>query len=142
MLKLGVGWVALARDPVSHPSSAWPQKRATKRNAGVLDGLLVALMLTPISAAPAPLTDKQKADIDREVAEVMKKTDVPSVSLAIVTDNQISYVKAYGDQRLDHSAPVETARYPIGSISKQFTSAALLLLAEERKVSLEDKVAK
>jgi len=94
------------------------------------------------SAAATPLTGAQKIEIDAAVARILKASDVPSASIAIVTDGQLDYARGYGDQRLDGTPPTATTRYPIASISKQFTAAAILLLAEDGKLSLEDKVAK
>src|SRR5262249_42824491 len=55
----------------------------------------------------------------------------------------IVYLKAYGSARLEPKTPATaTMRYSIGSISKQFTAAAMLLLQEQGKLSLDDKVAK
>ncbi|MDX6499776.1 MAG: D-alanyl-D-alanine carboxypeptidase, partial [Blastocatellia bacterium] len=88
---------------------------------------------------PSDLTDK----IDKVATDTLAKTGVPSASVAIVKDGQVVYVKAYGDARLDPKTPATPQmRYSIGSISKQFTAAAILLLQEQGKLSLDDKVAK
>jgi D-alanyl-D-alanine carboxypeptidase len=88
---------------------------------------------------PADLTDK----IDKVATDTLARTGVPSASVAIVKDGQIAYVKAYGDARLEPKTPATSAmRYSIGSISKQFTATAILLLQEQGKLSLDDKVAK
>ena len=61
----------------------------------------------------------------------------------MVKDGQIVYVQAYGNARLDpKTAAKPEMRYSIGSISKQFTAAAILMLQEQGKLSLDDKVAK
>src|SRR2546427_4478453 len=84
-----------------------------------------------------------RAGVDRIAREVLAATGVPSASLAIVKDGRIAYVEAYGDARLDPRAPARPGmRYSIGSISKQFTAAAILMLAEERKLSLDDPVSR
>jgi CubicO group peptidase (beta-lactamase class C family) len=81
--------------------------------------------------------------IDKVATDTLAKTGVPSASIAIVKDGQIAYVKAYGDARLDPKTPATPQmRYSIGSISKQFTAFAILLLQEQGKLSLDDKVAK
>jgi CubicO group peptidase (beta-lactamase class C family) len=68
---------------------------------------------------------------------------VPSASLAIVRDGRIAYVEAYGDARVEPRIPAHPGmRYSVGSISKQFTAAAILMLAEERKLSLDDPVSR
>src|SRR5438105_5410857 len=103
--------------------------------------ILAFIAFTPNaqSQLPADLTEK----IDKVATDTLTRTGVPSASIAIVKDGQIAYVKAYGDARLEPKTPASTTmRYSIGSISKQFTAAAILLLQEEGKLSLDDKVAK
>ena len=78
---------------------------------------------------------------DKTVTDILAKSGAPSASVAIVRDGKIVYEHAYGTARLDPPMPATTQmRYSIGSISKQFTAAAVLLLAEEGKLSLDDKV--
>ena len=89
------------------------------------------------------LTDEQRANIDGIVNKVLENSGVPSASIAVVKDGQISYTQAYGKARLDpHLAASPDMPYSIGSISKQFTSAAVLMLQEKGKLSLDDKIAK
>ncbi len=81
--------------------------------------------------------------IDRVATDALAKTGVPSASVAVVKDGQIAYLHAYGNARLDPSTPAKPEmRYSIGSISKQFTAAAILLLQEQGKLSLGDKIGK
>ena len=89
------------------------------------------------------LTEDAKARIDTAVNQVLASTKVPSASIAIVKDGRIAYLQAYGLARL--SPPMEATpqmQYPVGSISKQFTAAAVLLLAQEGKLTLDDPVSK
>src|ERR1044071_6765956 len=84
---------------------------------------------------PADLIEK----IDKVATDTLARTGVPSASIAIVKDGQIAYVKAYGEARLEPKTPATPQmRYSIGSISKQFTAAAILLLQEQGKLSLDD----
>ena len=70
-------------------------------------------------------------------------TGIPSASIAIVQGGAITYLQAYGDGRIEPRTPaVPSMRYSIGSISKQFTAAASLLLAEQGKLSLDDPVSR
>src|SRR5438105_7109920 len=104
--------------------------------------IVLALVTFRVSAQtqlPSDLTDK----IDKVATDTLTRTGVPIASIAIVKDGQIAYVKAYGDARLEPKTLATTQmRYSIGSISKQFTAAAILLLQEQGKLSLDDKVAK
>lgn len=81
--------------------------------------------------------------IDKLVTDTLARTGVPGASIAVVKDGALVYVKAYGDAKVEPKAPATTQmRYSIGSISKQFTATAILLLQEQGKLSLDDKVAK
>ena len=89
------------------------------------------------------LSADARARIDQIAREVLTSTGVPSASLAVVKDGQLAYVNAYGDARLDPSTPAKPEmRYSVGSVSKQFTATAILMLAEAGKLSLDDPVAR
>ena len=105
---------------------------------------LVFAQALPSSAQKGPqLPAEARARIDEIVKNALAVTGVPSASLAVVKDGQIAYVQAYGDARLEPKTPAKPEmRYSIGSISKQFTAAAILMLHEQGKLSLDDKVAK
>jgi CubicO group peptidase (beta-lactamase class C family) len=87
------------------------------------------------------LSPEMKSNIDKGVQEILAKTGAPSASIAIVRDGRIVYEQAYGLANVETKTPATPQmRYSIGSISKQFTAAAILLLAEEGKLSLDDRV--
>ena len=106
--------------------------------------LLIALLLLGTNAnAQADLSPEVRGKIDKLATEALEKSGVPSASIAVVKDGKIVYLKAYGSARLEPKTPATSAmRYSIGSVSKQFTAAAMLLLQEQGKLSLDDKVAK
>src|SRR5262245_15149612 len=94
-------------------------------------------------SAAQQLTASEKSAIDNGALAVLQSTGAPSASIAVVRDGRIVYEQAYGDGRIDpRTAAAPSMRYAIGSVSKQFTATAVLLLAEEGKLSLDDKVAK
>ena len=84
-----------------------------------------------------------KARVDAIAAGVMQQRGVPSASVAVVVGGKLVYTHAYG---LAHIHPDKPAtpdmRYSIGSISKQFTAAAILILEEQGKLKLDDPVGK
>jgi len=94
-----------------------------------------------------PLAAQQSPDLDRKlsakIADSLKSTGAPSVSVAVVQDGRLVYAQAFGyaDMAKGRAADAAT-RYAVGSISKQFTAVALLLLQEQGKLSLDDKVSK
>ena len=64
-----------------------------------------------------------------------------AISLAIVKDGKIAYAEAYGDARLEpKTAATADMRFKIASNSKQFLASAILLLAEDGKLTLDDRV--
>jgi CubicO group peptidase (beta-lactamase class C family) len=84
-----------------------------------------------------------KSRIDLIAAGVLKQSGVPSASIAVVQHGKLVYTQAYGLAHLDPPKPATPEmRYSIGSISKQFTAAAILLLQEEGKLSIDDPVGK
>jgi len=81
--------------------------------------------------------------IDRIATQILDQSGVPSASVAVVQGGKLVYTHAYGNARLVPLTPATPAmRYSIGSISKQFTAAAILMLQEEKKLSIEDPVGK
>lgn len=105
--------------------------------------LLSCLLLAGASPLlAAPLTEAQRTAIDTLVTTALEATGVPGASIAIVRDGKLDFARAYGNQRGDGTAPTTTARHPIASVSKQFTAAAMLLLAEDGKLLMSDKVSK
>lgn len=99
-----------------------------------------ALQVTQgIDSLPGPLS----ATVRAAITDVMRKTGVPSASVGIVRGGRPAYVAAFGNARLSPAMPATPdMRYAIGSISKQFTVAALLLLQQEGRLSIDDPVSK
>lgn len=100
-----------------------------------------------VRTAPAQNVDTIDPDlrgrIDRISTQVLEQTGVPSASVAVVKGGKVVYARAYGQARLTPSmAATADMRYSIGSVSKQFTAAAILMLQEEGKLSLDDAVGK
>ena len=92
---------------------------------------------------PVPLSATLREKVDAIVRQALTTTGVPSASIAIVQGGAIAYLQAYGDGRIEPRTPaLPSMRYSIGSISKQFTAAAVLLLAEQGKLSLDDPVSR
>ena len=81
--------------------------------------------------------------LDDKISSSLAKSGAPSVSVAVVRDGKLFYAKAFGSADLASKRPaaVETT-YAVGSITKQFTAAAVLLLQEQGKLSLDDPVAR
>jgi CubicO group peptidase (beta-lactamase class C family) len=102
--------------------------------------VILALAVSP-TLAQETLPPELSAKVDAAVGDVLARTGAPSASVAIVRDAKLAYVHAYGTANLEARTPATPQmRYSIGSISKQFTAAAILLLAEENRLSLDDRL--
>ena len=79
--------------------------------------------------------------VDDYVRAQMKSRGLPGVSVAIVKDGQIIKADGYGVASLELQVPAtRDTVYEIGSISKQFAADAILLLVEDGKVGLDDRL--
>jgi CubicO group peptidase (beta-lactamase class C family) len=98
--------------------------------------------LAPAQTSPQ-LPDQTRAQVDQIAHQVLESTGAPSASVAVVKDGTLVYARGYGNARLEPPTPATAEmRYKIGSISKQFTATAILMLAEQGKLSLDDPVSR
>ena len=109
--------------------------------------LVLACLSSFLAAAQGQTVDTidsgLRTQIDRIAAQVLKQTGVPSASIAVVRKGKLVYTHAYGEARLQPpQAATPEMRYSVGSISKQFTATAILMLQQEGKLSIDDPVGK
>jgi CubicO group peptidase (beta-lactamase class C family) len=95
--------------------------------------LLLSLQTTAVRA------DK----VDDYVKAEMQKQRIPGLSLAVVKEGKVIKAQGYGLANVEHNvaARPETV-YKIGSVSKQFLATGIMLLVQEGKIGLDDKVGK
>jgi CubicO group peptidase (beta-lactamase class C family) len=80
-------------------------------------------------------------DLNAYIDTVLKKFEVPGISLAIVKDGQLIKAGGYGVKRLGETTPVtEHTLFSIASNTKAFTAAAIEILVEEHKMKWDDPV--
>jgi CubicO group peptidase (beta-lactamase class C family) len=109
---------------------------------------LFAALALPALALPGlahavDLDAATRAKIDAAVTAELKKGDSPSVSVAVVKDGQVAFVKAYGQAVMTPPVKATPAtRYQVASVSKEFVAAAALILQQDGKLSLDDHVSK
>jgi CubicO group peptidase (beta-lactamase class C family) len=81
--------------------------------------------------------------IDSYVSGMVQEKGLTGLALTIVKDGKVVLSEGYGKRSLEDGAPVEPETvFAVGSVTKQFACACVLLLAEEGKLSIDDKVAK
>jgi CubicO group peptidase (beta-lactamase class C family) len=103
--------------------------------------VLLALLGT---ARPAPAADAEPpglaALLDPVFAEI-HRTDSAGCSLGVYRHGELAYAKGYGMADLERGIPLSPGSvFDIGSTSKQFTAASLVLLAQQGKLALDDDI--
>src|ERR1700686_4382508 len=91
---------------------------------------------------PGSHTDSTAA-IDRYLESEMRRQNIPGISLAVVKNGKPLYVRSYGVATLEHDVrTMPQIVFQIGSIGKQFTAVAVMMLANEHKLGLDDPLPK
>ncbi|HVE55334.1 MAG TPA: serine hydrolase domain-containing protein [Pyrinomonadaceae bacterium] len=92
---------------------------------------------------PCAAQQNISAGIDRYVKAEMQMQKIPGISLAVLRAGKIVFLKSYGLANIEHLVPVKPETvFQSGSIGKQFTAAAVMILVEEGKLALDDKITK
>lgn len=102
----------------------------------------MALLAPTAMASPADLDPALARRIDSDVAAVLQRTETPGATLAIYRDGVAVYRHAYGLGDRERKTPAAVSTYyEIGSITKQFTAAAILQLQEAGKLDIHATLA-
>lgn len=89
------------------------------------------------------LTAEQISSIDRIVTEEMAREHIPGLAVGIYSRGEILLAKGYGVSNVELGVPVKPETvFDSGSVGKQFVAAAIMMLVEEGKISLDDSVVK
>jgi D-alanyl-D-alanine carboxypeptidase len=92
-----------------------------------------------MNASPPPFAAPVTAAVDK----LFTTAQPPGAAIGVVQDGKLVYIKTYGLRNIAKNEPVdENTRFEIGSVTKQFTAAAILQLQEAGKLSIDDKLAK
>ena len=112
---------------------------------------LAATLFLSASLTSSAQLSSQTAELPSQTAQAvadlaiktLHDTGVPSASIAIVQNNRVVYAHAFGLANVTPAKPATAdMAYPIGSISKQFTAHAILLLQQRGKLSIDDPISK
>ena len=81
--------------------------------------------------------------IDEYIRAEMQAQQIPGLALAVIKDGQMVIARGYGLANVEHNVPVKPETiFQSGSTGKQFTATAVMMLVEEGKLSLDDKITK
>ena len=100
---------------------------------------LIAVCLCTSCLAQDAITSR----IDQYVSAEMQKQHIPGLSLAVIKDGRIILARGYGFANVELQVPVKPETvFQSGSVGKQFTATAVMMLVEEGKLSLDDRITK
>jgi CubicO group peptidase (beta-lactamase class C family) len=104
--------------------------------------VFAGLILASVTAQGQTLSPDMAAKVDK-VFELWNRTNSPGCAVGVYKDGRIVYEHGYGMANLNDDVPItpETV-FHVASLSKQFTAASILLLAQQGKLSLDDDVHK
>ena len=99
-----------------------------------------AIILTPaVALAQAPTSAALTAHVDSVFSRYTSTT--PGCAVGVYQNGAVTFAKGYGLANVEYDAPITPATpFIVGSVSKQFTAAAIALLVEEKRLSLDDDV--
>jgi CubicO group peptidase (beta-lactamase class C family) len=101
------------------------------------------LILLTASSIRAQTIDSQTDKVDEYILKEMQRAKIPGVALAVVKDGKVVKARGYGFANLEHQVPVKPETiFQSGSVGKQFTATAVMMLVEEGKIGLDDKISK
>src|SRR5882762_732530 len=103
----------------------------------------ICFLLSSVVAGHAATSDEKSAAAVDEVFSDLTKPGSPGCALAVYRDGKIIYAKGYGLANIEENVAITPQSvFDIGSTSKQFTAASILLLAKQGKLSVNDDVRK
>src|SRR5690242_9340623 len=104
-------------------------------------GMIVVAFIFAVGVAEAKAPASLQ-EVDQTLAATLKEGKVPGATVAIIENGQIVMTKNYGVVDLATNAPVtDDTVFRAGSISKSFTSIAVMTLVEQAKLDLNGKLA-
>lgn len=124
------------------PSRPFPSRKSTPRLL-VLSFLLLGSLFPSgiLLSQPQQPTEAQLDALDRRILADMDEFRIPGVVVGVASRGELVFWRGYGLANVELSVPVtDSTVFEIGSISKEFVSAAVLLLQEEGRLELDDGI--
>jgi CubicO group peptidase (beta-lactamase class C family) len=105
-----------------------------------LKSTIATAALLVLCAARAASSVPDSASADAAVRAFMTREGIPAAHVTILRGNEVILQRGYGSAAAGDPAPDANSIFPLGSISKQFTAAVILALADQGKVQLDAPV--
>src|SRR5215468_7599068 len=109
----------------------------------------LAVLILSLSVGPKSLTTLAQNNQDAIVSKVdrlfsdVDKPESPGAAIAVIKDGAVVYKRGYGIANLEYNVPITPSTvFHVASVSKQFTAFAIMLLAKQGKLSIDDDIRK
>ena len=116
----------------------------THRMAWLITAILISLVAgasPPVSAQASSAAEDDLARMDERIRAMMTAENIPGVLVGVASRGRLRHVQSYGLANVELGVPVsDSTVFEIGSISKQFVAAAIMILLEAGRVGLDDGI--
>lgn len=100
--------------------------------------LIILLFCVSVAAAQTPPVPDT---VDRFIRAELERQRIPGMSVAILRGDSVLLARGYGFANLEHRVPAtDSTVYAVGSLSKQFTAAAIVVLSQQGRLGLDDPI--
>src|SRR5215472_12413814 len=124
------------------PKWRWVRRRETLMTVGRFAGMVLVVLLVPCGGTAQTLGPDMAKQVDKLFAK-WDRADSPGCALGVYRGGQVVYKRGYGMEDLNEDVHITPGTvFHVASMSKQFTAAAIVLLAQQGKLSLDDDVRK
>jgi len=128
---MGLGFVTVNLLAATSLALSWPAQAAQPSPAAAVARVTVAE------------DEGLKSALDQFAAELLASRKTAGLAVGVMRDGQVTLVQGYGFADLENGIRVDDRTvFRIGSVTKQFTAAAILLLAQQGRLTIDDPVTK
>ena len=102
-----------------------------------------ALLTLLCTGAAWGQTTSVRDSIDRFLVAELTRQRIPGMSVAVLRGDSVILSRGYGFANVEHRVPAtDSTLYMVGSLTKPFTAAAIVLLSQQRRLGLDDPIIK
>lgn len=107
---------------------------------------LSLVLLSVVSSSAPPVFPQRQVDftqLEKAALDELKEANTPGVAVAVVSGTRLVFAKGLGVANTETGAPVTPdTLFRVGSVTKMFTAAVLVTLAEEGRIKLDEPIGK
>jgi CubicO group peptidase (beta-lactamase class C family) len=105
--------------------------------------MLLSVLLPSASAVFAQQQLVDFSQLEKVALEELKQTNTPGAAVAVVSGDRLVFAKGFGTANIETGAPITPDMlFRVGSITKMFTAAVLVTLAEDKQINLDEPIGK